>query len=878
MDPSRRAALLARADPGVRREVEMLLAQTGDSTLTEVGIGSRLGPYQLEAPLGAGGMGQVFRALDTRLGRPVAIKISHERFSARFEREARAISALNHPHICTLYDIGPDYLVMELVEGETLAARLQKGAIPIGQAMQFGIWIADALSAAHTAGIVHRDLKPANIMLTKTGLKVLDFGLAKIDAGETLTQANAVMGTPAYMSPEQRAGIECDARADIYSFGLVLCEMATGKRAFPGQLPSLEVLPEKLAHVIERCLEQDPELRWQSAKDVKAELEWAARNPRVAAAGEDSKPRRRWIWAIAALACGTLLAVGALVLRRSTSRELPMRLSLSFEGLISTGLPQPSPDGRLFAFTGIDASGKQGLWVRALDAENSRSLPGTEDALNPFWSADGHWIGFWSGGKIKRVDPFNGTTQTVADFPVAPGPGAAWNAHGDLLLTKPGRYPLWRLQESGGAAKPITQFDEGRGENSHRWPVFLPDGRHFLFVARCVLPDNNGLYLGVLDSARTTRLMHVESSVQYVPARNGRSAALLYLREGTLFEQPFDGERLMGQPAPVAQNVRFLPDSLFGSFRAAADGTDLVLEMASAGASLSWFDRDGKSLGSLGAPGYYTAPRISPNGSRVVFARSDGKVGNFDIWYMETARGIATRLTLSPANDWFPIWSPDGRGIAFSSDRGGKALNELYEKKSLEPGVGETPLAGIGREVNPDDWSTDGRWIAAHSYGQLWIVPTSRDGKPFPFLESTFTATHARFSPDGKWLAYASNETGRIEIYVRPFTGGPAGPEGKIQISNGGGDFPVWSRDGKELLYLSNGIDLYSVPVRDFGQGAGPIPSRLFSVCSGKPAAFSAGNFSSPFDVSPDGQRFLVICATEQKFVVLMNWDAAKAH
>ncbi|PYS36083.1 MAG: hypothetical protein DMG14_25515, partial [Acidobacteria bacterium] len=471
--------VLVSADPEVRSEVERLLQQesSGATTVEPLVPGTHLGPYRIEAQLGAGGMGKVFRAIDTRLGRAVAIKTCLEQFSERFHREALAISALNHPHICTLYDIGPNYLVMELVEGETLAARLKRGKLSIEQTIQYGSQIADALAAAHAKGIIHRDLKPGNIMLTKTGIKVLDFGLAKSPQDESLTASHLVMGTPAYMAPEQREGRTCDERTDIFALGLVLQEMTAAK---------LDILPPQLAHVIERCVASDPDSRWHAAADLKLELEWIAKR---AASSEVPKDRsHRWTWIAGALTILVLGIVAWNLLRPPAATDAASRLTLSFEGLIGEGNPPaPSPDGQYFVFMAFDASGNRSLWIRSRNSPNARQIPGTEDAQQPIWSADGRWIGFYAQGKLKKVAPSGGSPQTILDVPSISGgtaSGAAWNQHGDIVLPQSNRGPLFRVRESGGPPQELTHLDNSRAENSHRFPVFLPDGRHFLFVAR----------------------------------------------------------------------------------------------------------------------------------------------------------------------------------------------------------------------------------------------------------------------------------------------------------------------------------------------------------------------------------------------------------
>lgn len=517
-----RAAFLVRAAAGddeLRREVESLIDQdssregslnrpASERAAVSVSPGTRLGPYRVEGLLGAGGMGQVFRATDTRLDRAVAIKVVNEQFSHRFEREARAISGFNHPHICTLYDVGPTYLVMELVEGENLASRLKRGPLPIDLVLRYGIETADALAAAHDRGVIHRDLKPGNLMVTKSGIKVLDFGVARIIHGDTtLTATGLIQGTPAYMAPEQLEGKPGDGRTDIYALGLVLYEMSTGTRLRQGEKPMLDKLPERFAHVIDRCLETEPEDRWQSARDVKAELRWAG-------AKRPASPRNpvpaRWIWLTVPLVCAGLVAAGAAISNRRSVRapQPAARFVLSFDQQTpdTFRVPVPSPDGRSFVFSASSGDSPEALWLRPLDSVEARRLTGTDGATSPFWSPDGRWIGFFADGKLKKISPSGGPPFTIAALRQF-REGATWGANGDIIFSPDHRAPLYRIHESGGSPRQITTLDRSRTENSHRAPTFLPDGRRFLFTARCNLREYNALYLGSLDSPDVRRLM-----------------------------------------------------------------------------------------------------------------------------------------------------------------------------------------------------------------------------------------------------------------------------------------------------------------------------------------------------------------------------------
>ncbi len=845
--------------------------------------GDHLGPYEIAASLGAGGMGAVYRARDTRLGRDVAIKVSPDHFSDRFEREARAVAQLNHPHICTLHDVGPNYLVMELVEGETLASRLKKGALPIEQVLKYGAEISDALSAAHAKGIVHRDLKPANIMIAKAGVKVLDFGLAKTPQDETITLTNAVMGTPAYMAPEQRSGKECDARTDIFALGLVLYEMATGRRAAQDQYQPTLHLPEKLAHVIERCLAQDPDDRWASAKDVEAELKWASRRP----APELTQKPHHWRWIVAAFAVAAAGFASAWKwLPHATAPEpaIATQFTLSFkageDAGLNTGienLPAPSPDGRYLVLLGNSANGRSQLWIRPIDSMEVHPLSGTQGASGgAFWSPDGRWIGFVADNKLKKVSPSGGSPVTIAAGWRAAW--MAWGAHGDILFATNNRAPLFRISDSGGTPVQVTHLDPSRTENSHRYPQFLPDGRRFLFTARCGQREFNALFLGSLDTGRVKRLMPVDSNVQYVPARGNRPGVLLYYRDGAVVARRFSAEReeVFGEPFPAFDGVAYQPASIAAFFRVSNDGRLATVQPSGAtDTALVWHERDGRQSGQLGPRGNYLQPRISPDGGRLAYTGADPQTGNRDLFVMEIPRGTISRLTTNVANDWNPVWSPDGKQLLFGSDRDGGPLNLSYLKKSIDSGAAEVRFPG----AEPYDWSRDGRWLSLSGLRQpaIYIAGATQDAKPFTYLDTPFQEGDARFSPDGKWISYVSNESGQYEVYVRPFTGGPAPSEGKLQVSNGGGDYPVWKPDGGELYFL--GIDSWLYAVNTIGLGRSvqaPNPVRLFHACAMTTTASAAASnqmYAYPYDTH-DGKRFLFNCNAEpsSQFTVLLNW------
>jgi len=885
--------------------------------------GTRLGPYEILAPLGAGGMGEVYRARDTRLERTVAIKILPAQFSSdpirkqRFEREAKTISSLNHPHICVLYDVGnqdgTQFLVMECVEGETLAARLEKGRLPLEQVLKYGTQIADALDKAHRHGVVHRDLKPGNIMLTASGAKLLDFGLAKaappLAAGATLTaaatrttpvtQQGTVVGTFQYMSPEQVEGKDVDARSDIFSFGSVLYEMVTGRRAFPGKsqisvasailekdpkpISTLQPLtPPALDRAIRVCLAKDPEDRWQTARDLLLDLKW------IAEAGSQAgipapvvarrKYRERIAWGIAAVGIVAAVIFAFAYFRGASTDVRSIRSSIlppdkaTFEIVGgSAGPVAVSPDGRRLAFRARDASGKSLLWVRPLDGAMPQPLAGTEGASFPFWSPDSRSIGFFADGKLKKIAASGGPPQTLCE--ASDGRGGTWNRDEIIVFSPAPVSPLYRVSASGGAATSVTQLDQSRRETTHRWPHFLPDGRHFLYFVRNTLPggpsDQIGLYVGSLDSNEQKLLLRAGSNAVYAPP-----GYLLFWRDQSLMAQPFDAKRLklIGDAFPVAEQVQYLGGMGYAVFSVSDNG--ILAYQAGAGqgdTQLLWFDANGKQLGQVGSPGFHGTVRLSPDGQRLAEFAVDG--ANMDIWVHELARGVRTRFTFDPSFDWYPVWSPDGTRIAFASNR--KGQYNLYVKDSAGAGAEELVFESEA-DKRPTDWSRDGRFIAFGSSDakgstgwDIWGLPLFGDRKPFPFLQTQFDEGAAVFSPDGRWLAYQSNESGNVEVYLAPFPG----PGAKWQVSNGGGRLPAWRRDGKGLFYLTTDNRLMAAEVTPKGSSVQVgIPRMLFQT---RPA--SAPPFGRLYDVSQDGKRFLVATTAEgtsAPLTLVVNWTA----
>ncbi len=889
--------------------------------------GTRLGPYEIESPIGAGGMGEVYRARDTRLDRTVAIKVlpSHlcqrPHLKERFEREARTISRLQHPNICTLYDVGHesgiDFLVLEHIEGETLSERLARGPLPLEEVLKRGIEICEGLEKAHRSGVVHRDLKPGNIMLAKTGAKLLDFGLAKpleiapasaLTASQTLpsrlggdprkvlTEEGAIVGTFLYMSPEQLEGKEADARSDIFALGAVLFEMATGKRTFEGKTPasviaailerepppisSLQPMsPPALDFLDKACLAKDPNERWQTAHDVKLQLksiaeavpggEAARRNARTLSTRE----RGAWIAGVLAL----LAILGATYLRRSATAVhpawsyiiAPERTTFSyFAGPVTL-----SPDGRRLAFVATTSQGKETIWVRSLDSPAAQELPGTEGASYPFWSGDSRFLGFFANGKLKTMEASGGPVLTVCD---APGTrGGTWNRDGTILFA--GTWsPIYRVSASGGVPTPVT--NPNRPALSHRWPYFLPDGRHFLYLEANFAGgsvESASVYVASLDSKENKLLLHARSNVAYL---NGH---LLSMRQGTLMAQPFDAERLetKGDAVPVAEHVQFDELVWRGVFSVSENGVLAYQDGATlANSQLLMFDRKGTLLKRFGEPADFTSQRVSPDGQKLVAARLDPNGGNYGLWTWSGNNW--TRLTFGPSRDTFPVWSPDGSRIILASNK--KGPYDLYVKPSSGAGNEEILLETSSSKF-PTSWSSDGRYVAYNVTNpdkrrvEVWVLPLFGDRKPFPFLQADSNVGQGHFSPDGRWMAYVSDESGRVNVYVTPFPGG----KGKWQVSTDGGSFARWRRDGKELFYLSGDGQIMAAEVNGTGSEfqVGTVHPLFQVLLKTGPSRYDLTVTSEQigYDVSTDGLWFAVnspVDASASPITLVTNWTA----
>jgi Tol biopolymer transport system component len=869
--------------------------------------GSRLGPYEILAPLGAGGMGEVYKAKDSRLDRTVAVKVlpqhlsSSEEMRQRFEREAKAISQLSHPNICALYDVGSqdgvEYLVMELLEGETLATRVLKGALPLDQTLSCGVQIADALDKAHRQGIVHRDLKPGNIMLTKAGVKLLDFGLAKAMAPATqisgltslptvatpqnLTQTGTILGTFQYMAPEQLEGADADARSDIFAFGAVLYEMATGQKAFHGKTqasligsilkdepPAISTVapmtPPALDRVIRTCLAKDPENRFQTAHDVKLQLQWIAEGgsqaglPAPVVARRKNREKLAWAVAAAGVLAAAALAVG--FIRRAPAPRRMVRFEIPTpEGLSSVDTPRVSPDGRYVAFNATDSTGKSRIYLRALSAVAARPLEGTEGTTRPFWSPDSRFIGFFAEGKLKKIDVTGGPAQKICDAPT--GADGSWSPQGVILYDGRSVDPIHRVSAAGGTPVVAMKPDPARKEVTTAWPEFLPDGRHFLYMATGQKPEDNMYRIGTLDSTDSKPLASAQTLVTYAPP-----GYLLFVRDKTLVAQSFDAKALKttGEPVPLAEHIG--TDSLgLARFSVSREGT-LAYRTGESGDRLLWVERTGREGELIGDTGEFHNPAFSPTGDRLAFDLADPRSGKRDVWVRDLKRGVSSRLTFGQGDAICPTWSPDGRMIVYTDGV------DLYQKSA--DGQGDAKLLMKSEDLKiAADWSRDGKTLAitirAKETGwDIWMLPASGEPKAVPFLKTSFTEVGPAFSPDGRFVAYQSNESGRAEVYVQGFPG----PGGKWQVSTAGGAEPHWRADGRELYYRAPDQKVMAVEIQTAGGFSAGVPQALF------PGRFDMATARNRYQPAPDGKRFLTVAPLGREAMtpttVVLNWFA----
>ena len=907
--------------------------------------GVRLGPYEIVSPIGAGGMGEVYRARDTKLGRDVALKVLPASFTndpervARFKREAQVLASLNHPHIAQIYGLeeanGTQFLVLELVDGESLDKRIAGGRIPVDEALSIAKQIAEALDAAHEKGIIHRDLKPANIALTTDGqVKVLDFGLAKaveatngsIDAMNSptitspmMTGVGVILGTAAYMSPEQAKGRAADKRSDVWAFGCVLYEMLAGRRAFNSdditetlafiitKEPDWTALPTNtpapVRTLIRRCTAKDRKERLADIADARLEIAYTMTiSIENDSRSEPAQGRKHAAWtsigfarALAALFLLTSVALaGAVVyLRRPAPPAAVLRFTVAPPAKTAYNLPGAgppssvgfnsgtiSPDGRWLVLSLVDTTGKLLLWVRPVDSLVAQPLAGTENATLPFWSPDSRWIAFFADAKLKKIAVAGGPPLTVCNAEDA-ARGGTWNRDG-VIVFAPASGPLSRVAAAGGDAIVVTTLQ--KGETAHRRPSFLPDGRHFLYR---VFGSTTGVAVGSLDSEQTKLPLNADSQAIYVSP-----GYVLFVQQGTLLAQRFDAQKiaLIGEPMPVAEHVATDAANGLAAFSASNTGilTYRTGEVVGAGVgglvSMVWINRQGTELESVGVPTPTRGIDLSPDGTRV--AAHHHQLDTGDVWILDLMRGTTSRLTFEGSQDnSAPIWSPDGRRLAFASRRGNTW--GLYEKFFDSTSSADDLLIQTGSAAWPTSWSPDNKvlvYTAIDSTNRtaIGVLPLTGDKKPLPLAREPFSEAFGQLSPDGRWLAYQSNETGRFETYVRPFPSGA----GKQIISTNGGSLPRWRRDGKELFYLApseTAYGIFAVDVRADGAAfqAG-VPKRLFAVLvSG--VGVNNGNGGIPFDpyaVSADGQRFLISrpytnnpVQASEPITLVANWD-----
>jgi len=882
--------------------------------------GEQLGHYKILSMIGRGGMGEVYLATDTRLGRSVAIKVSSREFNDRFEREAQAISTLNHPNICTLYDIGPNYLVMEHIEGETLSKMIERGPVPLDKALGYAVQIVDALAAAHAKGVIHRDLKPGNIIITRNGVKVLDFGLAKIGADkpsaesaaniqtvtEPITRAGAILGTLYYMAPEQVEGKEADERSDIFSFGVVFYEMLTSQRPFIGDTQAAVLaavlkdqpapisqrrpeVPRQLERFVRKCLEKKPEDRWHAARDLKPTLEMIDLDaPPMSSASSSvpisvppppapGKPKgKSWLWPAVTAALTLALAATAYTLwprekapERATRFQVKLPDKVSFYQYVSV-----SPDGHKLVFASNNSEG--GLWIHELDSLTWRALPETKGAVSPFWSPDSRFLGFAVDGDLKKIEVAGGPPQTLATLPGSVGSGA-WNKDGVIIFGHRGArgVPLMRVSSAGGVPTPITEVDRSRGETFHALPSFLPDGKHFVYL-RVGTPDIRGIYIGSLDAKPAEQSKERIVANQYAaPYVDGN---LFFLRDGTLMTQPFDEKKLQltGEATPVAEHVG--AEQSAGWFSVSPTGVLAFRAgvQVAGGRQATWFDAQGKQTGTFGEPRADGGFIISPDATRVGVRDAPNTV-NGDIWLLEFARGVRTRFTFRQMPGSQPVWSPDGNNIIYST---GEAI---YEKASSGAGDEKELLKKPGEILNPISWSRDGRFLfyvqqnTPKTGNDIWVLPlresAAGERKAVLLLATEFNEAVPRLSPDGRWLSYQSNDSGRAEIYVRPFdASGPALGQGKWQISKDGGAIARWRADGKQIIFRAPDGSPMAVDVTANGAAfQTSAPRQLFPFPPGA---------ATDWDVTPDGRRFLIPmtrteAAGDEPITVVLNWKAS---
>jgi len=880
--------------------------------------GTRLGPYEIIAPIGAGGMGEVYRARDTRLDRTVALKVLVQHLGdtpemrQRFEREARAVSSFNHPNICALYDIGQqdgtDFLVMEYLEGETLAKRIERGPLPSAELLRIAAQICEALDKAHRQGVVHRDLKPGNVMLTKSGAKLLDFGLAKdmkpvtgdpsssptmtqplpgSKGGSQLTTQGTIVGTLQYMAPEQLEAGEVDARSDIFSFGAVLYEMATAQKAFPAKsqasliaailkeqpkpISELQPMsPPAIERIVKTCLAKDPDERWQSSGDLKRELQWIGDAgsvvgvPAPVVAQRKSRERRSKI---------LLLALGIIAAAGIAGTVFYARKAFQPTQIIHADLNPPegfiygsvgsynqfviSPDGSAIAFV-AEGQGKQLLFVRTLSSGIAQPLQGSDGAAYPFWSGDSRNIAFFAEGKLKRMPAAGGVVQTLCDAPA--GRGGTWNEKGVIVFTPGLKEPLYRIAESGGIATVVTALDSGKTAEmqSHRWPAFLPDGRHFLFSR------DDGVAVGSLDSTENHVILKANSNAEY------SGGSILYVTDGNLVAQPFDANKqtASGAPVPVAGHVEFAVGKAMGNFSVSQTGALVYRPDYSLKYQVTWLDRNGAEVAKIGEPDYYSAATLSPDGRQILVTRGQPSAKR-DLWIMDSQRGTLSRATFDPAGLFVGIWSPDARDLAISVANGFE-----IRKTGLQGNATEQLLAPDQISKYPTDWTADGQTLIMtvqnpKTNQDVETLSVTGEHKLVPLIQTTYAEYSGKLSPDGHLLTYGSNESGRRELYVTEFPG----PGQKFQISSQGVSsgiiaFSAWSHDGKTLYYIDGTGSVMGVPIES---------QSPFKTGPAKKAYSSSGGPISEVIAAPDGRILVLVPPGNQPVTpasLVVNWSA----
>jgi Tol biopolymer transport system component len=885
--------------------------------------GTRLGPYEIVAPIGAGAMGEVYKARDTRLDRTVAVKILMNVDPARRangDREARAIAALQHPNICTLYDVGHengiDYLVLEYLQGETLAARLARGPLKLEAAVTIAIDIADALEKAHRAGIVHGDLKPANLMLLRDGgsgagaVKLLDFGVARLQASASLNVVSAtttsiaagapvtgIAGTLQYMSPEQLEGGDADRRADIWALGCVIFEMIAGRPLFAGASSSTVIasivagqpdrlstadplIPPMIDHIVGKCVARAPDDRWQSARDIATELKWALAVPAPSAIGAATRGSRLRRAAMVVLAVALVAALAAFALRPSARVEPEVRFTLApperttfvAENMSVNGSADVavSPDGSQAVFVAAAERTDPQLWVRPLDALDAHPLRGTDGGASPFWAPDGRAVGFFAHNKLRTIDLASESVRAIADAPAARG--GTWNARGTIVFAPSVGDALFRVQAAGGNVTRVTMLDQSREENSHRWPQFLPGGRRILYFARSAKPEHTGAWVASLDGGPPTKVMTTSIVARYSPP-----GLLLFVRDAALMAQRFDADTLQlgGDPVTMASAIAVNTGNSTAGFTASERTLAYTVQQVGRPTVLRWIDRSGRPVGEVPAESAATAsfanPALSADGRRLAIERVDPPATTQDIWLLDIARGTRVRFTFDPGADNGAIWSPDDRRLVYASRRA-PMPTAFYERDASASGaerlVAQFPITG----TLPTSWSSDGRQIVYQVAGKtgwdIYGLPLDSNRRPVLLVQTAGNDVHGELSPDGRWLAFASDESGRMEVFVQPMP--PTG--GKWQVSVAGGAEPRWRRDQRELFYAAADGRITAVPVTTDEGFAASAPTPLFATRIPPPRIPFYRNYA----VTPDGQRFLVNSlvgdAPAAPITIVLNW------